>query len=217
MEASADVVDLHRVPTRRYDLHELKARLEQEKEASAQPASAGEQIWYVGIQGRKVGPMTRAGLVGLKERGQLSSSSLVWREGWPVWAAAEAVQELRPVLGLSVELALAPPLPGDALDRDHAQHTQPPATEPEAPEPQASAPAPAPLAPAPAPRASARAGAPRASPSFAAVVAPGDGEPPRVALGLVIAAALGLALALAGHAMSAPAVASASGASQVRP
>lgn len=214
MEASADVVDLHRVPTRRYDLQELKARLEQEKEASAQPASAGEQIWYVGVGGRKVGPMTRAGLVGLKERGLLSASSLVWREGWPVWAAAEAVQELRPLLGLSLELELAPPLPGDALDGDRMERAQPPTSAPKPPELEASAPAAAPLVAAPAPRASVRAGAPRASPSFSSVVSPAAGETPRLALGLVIAAAVGLALALAGHAMSTP---GATGAGQVRP
>jgi hypothetical protein len=152
MEASTGVVDLHRVPTRRYDLQELKARLVQEKEASAQPASAGDQLWYLAVQSRKAGPMTRAGLVGVKERGLLSPSSLVWREGWPVWAAAEAVQELRPLLGLSPELRpllglspeleLAPPLPSDAVDGDRMQRLQRPA----APELEASAPAEAPLA-----------------------------------------------------------------------
>jgi hypothetical protein len=142
MEASTGVVDLHRVPTRRYDLQELKARLVQEKEASAQPASAGDQLWYLAVQSRKAGPMTRARLVGVKERGLLSPSSLVWREGWPVWAAAEAVQELRPLLGLSPELELAPPLPGDAVEGDRMQRVQRPA----APELEASAPAEAPLA-----------------------------------------------------------------------
>ncbi len=121
MQPEADVVDLHRIPTRRYDLQELKARLALEREAteprSETPHEPG-QVWFVGVAGRRVGPLTRAGLEGLKARGQLAVTSLVWREGWPVWAAAEAVPELRPLLGLSPELAVplprelaAPPLP----------------------------------------------------------------------------------------------------------
>jgi GYF domain 2 len=106
MATSADVVELHqdRVPTRRYDAVELRARLELEKEESARtrgtPRSAG-QIWFAAVQGRQVGPLTPAGLHGLRARGQLQAATLVWREGWPAWVAAEAVAELRPVLGLA--------------------------------------------------------------------------------------------------------------------
>ena len=61
MQPAAEVLDLHRLPTRRYDLHELQARLEQEREALAQEPEP-DQIWFVGIAGRKVGPLTAAGL-----------------------------------------------------------------------------------------------------------------------------------------------------------
>jgi hypothetical protein len=121
MQPEADVVDLHRIPTRRYDLQDLKARLALEREATeprSEPAPEPGQVWFVGVAGRRVGPLTRAGLEGLKARGQLAGASLVWREGWPVWAAAEAVPELRPLLGLAPELVAplprelaAPPLP----------------------------------------------------------------------------------------------------------
>jgi hypothetical protein len=99
MEAEADVLELHgdRVPTRPYDLASLRRRLEAERKAA--PSHEG-QIWYVGVLGRSVGPLTAAGLEGLAARGQLVRGSLVWRDGWPAWVAAGAVPELRAVLGL---------------------------------------------------------------------------------------------------------------------
>ena len=98
MEPEADVLELHdRMPTRQYDLASLRRRLEAERKAA--PSHEG-QIWYVGIQGRSVGPLTAAGLEGLAARGQLGRESLVWREGWPAWTAADAVPELRSILGL---------------------------------------------------------------------------------------------------------------------
>ena len=123
----AQVLELHpdRIPTRRYDLHELRARLEEEREASRPPPAETtspfapphltadgtgdrqlpnvDQVWFVGVQGRKVGPLSPSGLDGLRARGLLTAASLVWREGWPVWAAAEAVPELRSTLGLPLE------------------------------------------------------------------------------------------------------------------
>jgi len=89
--------DPNRAPTRVYDLDSLRARLEEERKAA--PSHEG-QVWYVGVHGRSVGPMTPAGLQGLAARGQLRRASLVWREGWPSWTAAETVAELRPILGL---------------------------------------------------------------------------------------------------------------------
>jgi hypothetical protein len=86
-----------RVPTRPYDLATLKAQLE---EARAAAGLVTDRIWFVGVHGRSVGPLTSAGLEGLLARGQLHKGSLVWREGWPAWTAAEAVSELREILGL---------------------------------------------------------------------------------------------------------------------
>ena len=63
MAASAEVVELHsdRIPTRRYDMQELRARLETEREESARargtPRTA-EQVWFAAVQGRQVGPLT---------------------------------------------------------------------------------------------------------------------------------------------------------------
>ena len=115
LRAEADVYHLRtdRDPTRRYDLEELKARLQAEKDAVAAleraPASrTPEQVWFVGVQGRQVGPLTMSGLSGLRTRSQLAPHSLVWREGFPSWVAAEAVPELRPLLGL---VASTPALP----------------------------------------------------------------------------------------------------------
>ena len=99
MEPEADVLELHgdRVPTRPYDSASLKAKLEEERKAA--PSREG-QVWYVGVEGRSVGPLTPSGLEGLCARGQLRRGSLVWREGWPAWTPAELVPELRPILGL---------------------------------------------------------------------------------------------------------------------
>lgn len=193
MQPAADVLDLHRVPTRRYDLHELQARLEQEREATAQPAPEPDQIWFAGVGGRRVGPLTLAGLEGLKARGQLAGTTLMWREGWPVWAAAEAVPELRPLLGLPPE----PRTPEGPRLPDEAAPSGDEVTDPHQPAPRFDAPA------------GSRVRVRRADPQFSAL-----SQPPRRAAGPRIAvaiAALGLALIFAGRACGrAPAPASAS-------
>jgi hypothetical protein len=97
--------DSNRAPTRVYDLDSLRSKLEEERKAA--PSHAG-QVWYAGIEGRSVGPLTLAGLSGLVARGQLRRASLVWREGWAAWVPAEAVAELRALLGLP-----EPPASGD--------------------------------------------------------------------------------------------------------
>ena len=112
-EAKVFHLPTDRDPTRRYDLDELKARLQAEKEAVAALAQAPssrtpEQVWFVGVQGRQVGPLTAAGLSGLRTRGHLAAATLVWKEGFPAWVAAEAVAELRPLLGLPEALPSLP-------------------------------------------------------------------------------------------------------------
>jgi hypothetical protein len=99
MEPEADVLELHgdRTPTRPYDAARLHEQLEAERRAA--PAH-DDQIWYVGVNGRSVGPLTDAGLEGLVARSQLRRDSLVWRDGWPAWTPAEEVPELRTLLGL---------------------------------------------------------------------------------------------------------------------
>jgi hypothetical protein len=108
MAVVAEVVDLYqdRSPTRRYDLDDLRARLDLEREEFAKSRGAprsADQVWFAAVQGRQVGPLSVAGIAGLRARGQLSAASLVWREGWPSWVAAEAVPERRQILGLPEE------------------------------------------------------------------------------------------------------------------
>jgi hypothetical protein len=108
MQPEADVLELHgdRIPTRPYDLASLREKLEEERAAAG---SHERQIWYVGVHGRSVGPMTQAGLAGLAARGQLERTTLVWREGFSSWIAAELVDELRAILGLPQAPAAADP------------------------------------------------------------------------------------------------------------
>jgi hypothetical protein len=80
-----------------YDLESLRSKLEEERRAAASHAG---QIWYAAVEGKSVGPLTLAGLSGLSARGLLGPKSLVWREGWAAWLPAEAVAELRAILGL---------------------------------------------------------------------------------------------------------------------
>lgn len=89
--------DPNRASTRVYDLDSLRSKLEEERKAASSHAA---QVWYVGVEGRSVGPLTLVGLEGLAARGSLRRSSLVWRDGWAAWVAAEAVPELRSLLGL---------------------------------------------------------------------------------------------------------------------
>lgn len=126
MQPEAEVLDLHRLPPRRHDLGDLQARLALDREATGP-----DQIWFVGVAGRRVGPLTLAGLDGLKARGQLAGTSMVWRDGWPMWAVAEAVPELRPLLGLAHELAVPPLLSHESLPfAAPAEETTEPGSEP---------------------------------------------------------------------------------------
>lgn len=107
MEVEAEV---HRLQTRPYDLDVLRAQLEEERRAAHAPG----QVWFVGVDGHILGPLTPAGLEGLHARGQLARHSLVWRDGFPVWAPAESVPELRRILDLPELEAQPPALPGSA-------------------------------------------------------------------------------------------------------
>jgi hypothetical protein len=80
-----------------YDLESLRSRLEEERRAAGSHAA---QIWYAGVEGKSVGPLTLTGLEGLAARGSLHPASLVWRDGWAAWLPAQTIPELRPLLGL---------------------------------------------------------------------------------------------------------------------
>ena len=111
--------DPSRAPTKLYDLDSLRSKLEAERQAASVQA---EPIWYVGVEGRSVGPLTLTGLEGLAARGSLRRSSLVWRDGWAAWIPAEAVLELRSLLGLPEPAPSGDPpaLPGASPDEQEA-------------------------------------------------------------------------------------------------
>jgi len=58
--------------------------------------------YYVSINGQQAGPFDTAGLRQLISVGQLTETSLVWREGMANWAAAATVAELAPLFSSSV-------------------------------------------------------------------------------------------------------------------
>ncbi|MCL2764495.1 MAG: DUF4339 domain-containing protein [Treponema sp.] len=62
--------------------------------------------YFVNINEQITGPYDTAGLRQLVERGQLTRTSLVWKEGMTGWAAAGTIAELAPLIS-----ATPPPLP----------------------------------------------------------------------------------------------------------
>jgi len=72
--------------------------------AQANPNLTG---YYVNVNGTASGPHDTAGLRQLVTRGQLTRTTLVWKEGMANWAAAGTVSELVPLL----PSATPPPLP----------------------------------------------------------------------------------------------------------
>ena len=61
--------------------------------ADAAPA-AGAAEWYAESQGNRVGPMPQQELVSKVVSGQVTESTLVWREGMSAWTPAGQVAEL---------------------------------------------------------------------------------------------------------------------------
>lgn len=68
------------------------------------PASAeAGAVWYVVIDGEKVGPLTDAALLRRMERGEITPDTLVWRAGMADWqkvAANETIMAKRVAAGI---------------------------------------------------------------------------------------------------------------------
>ncbi len=57
-----------------------------------------ERQWYAELAGESRGPFSNPEIRALVQKGQLTSESLVWREGMPDWALLDAVPELAVVV-----------------------------------------------------------------------------------------------------------------------
>lgn len=78
---------------------------------------AGAAEWYAESQGNRVGPMPQQELVSKVVSGQVTESTLVWREGMSAWTPAGQVAELGDAFKkvpppLPPQRSGPPPLPG---------------------------------------------------------------------------------------------------------
>lgn len=72
----------------------------------AAPTAADTTEWYAENQGQRVGPMPRDQLASMVTSGQVTTATLVWREGMGAWTPAGQVSELGDVFK-----KVPPPLP----------------------------------------------------------------------------------------------------------
>ncbi|WP_017626147.1 SPFH domain-containing protein [Nocardiopsis chromatogenes] len=77
--------------------------------AAVPPPLPGGQQWYVGADGRQMGPFGAEQLQGMAAQGTLTQETLVWSEGMAQWTAAGQVPQLANLFG-----AVPPPLPPQA-------------------------------------------------------------------------------------------------------
>ena len=91
--------------------------LNQQGQPAAQQAPAGgpppipgaAAAFFLAVDGQQVGPVTVAEMPAKVASGELTPTTLVWRDGMPQWTAASELPELR-----SVFPATPPPLPPQA-------------------------------------------------------------------------------------------------------
>jgi membrane protease subunit (stomatin/prohibitin family) len=74
--------------------------------AAGPPPLPTASQWYIGVGGQQVGPLDSAGLRSNIDNGQLTASTLVWKNGMSAWTAASDVPEVAPLLPQT-----PPPLP----------------------------------------------------------------------------------------------------------
>lgn len=72
----------------------------------APPPLPAQAAYFVGVNGKQVGPFDVATLTAMVGRGELSRDSLVWKQGMAAWAKAGEVAELGGVFA-----SVPPPLP----------------------------------------------------------------------------------------------------------
>jgi len=73
------------------------------------PIPGAAAAFFLAVNGQQVGPVTVAEMPARVASGELTPSTLVWRDGMPQWTAASELPELR-----SVFPATPPPLPAQA-------------------------------------------------------------------------------------------------------
>ena len=72
----------------------------------AAPTAADTSEWYAESQGKRVGPMPKTQLATMATSGELTTATLVWKEGMSGWTKAGEVPELGDVFA-----KVPPPLP----------------------------------------------------------------------------------------------------------
>ncbi|MAS56220.1 SPFH domain-containing protein [Nocardioides sp.] len=96
---------------------QMANNLNQQSQPAAQQAPAGgpppipgaAAAFFLAVNGQQVGPVTVAEMPAKVASGELTPSTLVWRDGMPQWTAASELPELR-----SIFPATPPPLPPQA-------------------------------------------------------------------------------------------------------
>jgi predicted Zn finger-like uncharacterized protein len=78
-----------------------------------QPPPPPSREWFLGVEGRAVGPLTLIELRQRVRRRELGPDDLIWREGLGMWQPVVAVEEVRDALQSSPEISqvVPPPLP----------------------------------------------------------------------------------------------------------
>lgn len=62
------------------------------------PPLAGEPLaWHYAARGEPLGPVTESELRDMLESGELATSTLVWKDGFPTWVPARTLAEFRDV------------------------------------------------------------------------------------------------------------------------
>lgn len=74
--------------------------------APVPPPLPQERMWYMGIGGQTVGPLTANAIRSKIADGAVTPSTLVWSEGMAAWAEASTIPDLSRMFG-----AIPPPLP----------------------------------------------------------------------------------------------------------
>jgi predicted Zn finger-like uncharacterized protein len=72
--------------------------------ASTAAAAAPAQVWFAGIEGKQVGPLTEAEVTDHIQAHRLNADDLVWRKGFAAWTA---VKEVPPFDEIVAEVAAA--------------------------------------------------------------------------------------------------------------
>lgn len=92
--------------------HQMANALNPQQQQATQPAGGPPPIpgaaaaFFLAVNGQQIGPVTVGEMPAKIASGELTPTTLVWRDGMPQWAAASELPELR-----SIFPAMPPPLP----------------------------------------------------------------------------------------------------------